>query len=317
MKDPRQVLINLIAGLSLADHMGDAADDCKHALKQIGIDWEKSDSEQEWWAELAEFLARSHGAETVWGTSLLTGAEERAAVVVGGFIERLCRRIADKRERERLLRDYGGYQGCTWCERPMAASWKAWPANPSLDELTCSKCGGTSIWLWGMGFHYMKAGTPPPAKFPDDAFSTAPTTKGRRRKGMMMHNKGPEGYRLPSAADHGSVETMTDETMVTHPLELLRSLTENDIERAGRMGSTMIRTGLLSDLLDELARHRLASTASVDALVEAATNILGAIDEGQDFDPMHSDYVADLRAALVALGRVSEEQAGMIEGMDG
>lgn len=67
MSNERQVLINLIAGLSLADHMGDAWEDAYEALKQIGVS--VPDVEDE--SELADFLAREHGAQTVWGTSLI------------------------------------------------------------------------------------------------------------------------------------------------------------------------------------------------------------------------------------------------------
>ena len=82
MSDPRQVLINLVAGLSLADHMGDVWDDAYEALKQIGIEvpaepWEltrayaATDDHA-----LADWLARDHGATTVWGTSLISEEDE-------------------------------------------------------------------------------------------------------------------------------------------------------------------------------------------------------------------------------------------------
>jgi hypothetical protein len=71
----RQVLINLIASLSLADHMGDAYEDCEQALKQIGIDvpsiLDSPLENPEYWEHLAHFLSHHHNAETVWGTSLL------------------------------------------------------------------------------------------------------------------------------------------------------------------------------------------------------------------------------------------------------
>lgn len=77
MSDPRQVLINLVAGLTLADHMGDVWDDAYQALKQIGViipdepegltrAYAATDEHQ-----LGDWLARNHGATTVWGTSLL------------------------------------------------------------------------------------------------------------------------------------------------------------------------------------------------------------------------------------------------------
>lgn len=74
----RQILINLIASLSLADHMGDVASDCEEALKQIGIamppDYDGSQYD-EWWHQLAHFLSAQHGAQTVWGTSLAEDEE--------------------------------------------------------------------------------------------------------------------------------------------------------------------------------------------------------------------------------------------------
>lgn len=64
----RQVLINLIAGFSLADHMGDAWRDCYQALKQIGIELPDDIDDD---SDVAAFLVKEHGAKTVWGTSLL------------------------------------------------------------------------------------------------------------------------------------------------------------------------------------------------------------------------------------------------------
>lgn len=68
----RQILINLIAGLSLCDHMGDASSDAYEALKQLGIkvpdgvDDGDDDSKS-----LGQWLAEAHGATTLYGTSLL------------------------------------------------------------------------------------------------------------------------------------------------------------------------------------------------------------------------------------------------------
>lgn len=77
----RQILINLVAGMSLADHLGDAYSDCEQALKQIGIEvpsiLDSPLENPDHWEHLADFLAREHGATTVWGTSLLN--EEDAA----------------------------------------------------------------------------------------------------------------------------------------------------------------------------------------------------------------------------------------------
>lgn len=68
MNDPRQVLINLIAGLSLADHMGDVREDAREALRQIGIEIPDDVGGVN---EVADWLANSHGATSVWGVSLL------------------------------------------------------------------------------------------------------------------------------------------------------------------------------------------------------------------------------------------------------
>lgn len=71
MTDERQTLINLVAGLSLADHMGDVFGDCVQALKEIGIEWPGHDGgSDDHWTVLANWLVANHGAETVWGTSL-------------------------------------------------------------------------------------------------------------------------------------------------------------------------------------------------------------------------------------------------------
>jgi hypothetical protein len=67
--NPRQVLINLVGSLTLADHMGDAMDDAMQALKQVGIEPPEEMDDDDF--DLGDWLARNHGATTVWGTSLL------------------------------------------------------------------------------------------------------------------------------------------------------------------------------------------------------------------------------------------------------
>lgn len=47
---------------------------------------------------------------------------------------------------------------------------------------------------------------------------------------------------------------------VERPIEQLSVMLDAEIARDGPVSSFMIRSGLLRDLLDELARHRLAST---------------------------------------------------------
>lgn len=76
MSDARQVLINLVAGMSLADGLGDVWDDAYEALKQIGIEVPpEPETLSRYYAthddhSLGKWLAREHGASTVWGTSL-------------------------------------------------------------------------------------------------------------------------------------------------------------------------------------------------------------------------------------------------------
>jgi len=72
----RQMVINLCASLTLADHMGDAYGDCEKALNDIGITIPQDDDYGDHWSFLMKFLAREHGAETVWGTSLADDDEE-------------------------------------------------------------------------------------------------------------------------------------------------------------------------------------------------------------------------------------------------
>lgn len=75
MAGERQTLINLIAGLSLADHMGDAYEDCERALKDIGIEvpsiLDSPLENPDYWQHIAHFLATEHSATTLYGTSLL------------------------------------------------------------------------------------------------------------------------------------------------------------------------------------------------------------------------------------------------------
>ena len=70
--DPRQVVINLVASLSLADHMGDAYEDAALALEQVGVELpDDLDSYgKEPWEALGKYLGQHHAAETVWGTSM-------------------------------------------------------------------------------------------------------------------------------------------------------------------------------------------------------------------------------------------------------
>lgn len=76
MTDDRQVLINLVGSLSLADHMGDAFSDSLKALALVGIEVPKDSEARYDWEELATWLAENHNAETVWGTSLKSEPDE-------------------------------------------------------------------------------------------------------------------------------------------------------------------------------------------------------------------------------------------------
>lgn len=71
----REILVNLIAGLSLADHMGDVYSDCERALQLAGLNvpsiLDSPLENPDHWEHLAHFLATQHGATTIWGTSLL------------------------------------------------------------------------------------------------------------------------------------------------------------------------------------------------------------------------------------------------------
>lgn len=75
-KSERQVLINLVTSLCLADHMGDAMTDALEALKQIGItppsilDFEDA-GDYDYEGSLMRWLGKEHSATTVWGTSVL------------------------------------------------------------------------------------------------------------------------------------------------------------------------------------------------------------------------------------------------------
>lgn len=73
--DDRQILINLIAGLALADHLGDVYADCEQALKLAGINvpsiLDSPLENPDHWEHLSHFLATKEGAATIWGTSLI------------------------------------------------------------------------------------------------------------------------------------------------------------------------------------------------------------------------------------------------------
>jgi hypothetical protein len=64
MNADRELLLSFIASLTLADHMGDVADDVNCVLKRLGmeIEWDE-------WADLGDEMAKL-GVKTLYGTSL-------------------------------------------------------------------------------------------------------------------------------------------------------------------------------------------------------------------------------------------------------
>lgn len=84
-------------------------------------------------------------------------------------IETKLSEILAERRRDRMMRKFGGIQTCTWCrqvaqDRP-GWSFKPYDESPGLDVLTCGVCGGTSLWLWGMGMHFIRPLDPPKPAF--------------------------------------------------------------------------------------------------------------------------------------------------------
>lgn len=73
----REILINLIAGLSLADHLGDVYEDCEKALELAGVEV-PSTFDPDHWQHLAYFLSRELGATTIWGTPLMDDDNDRS-----------------------------------------------------------------------------------------------------------------------------------------------------------------------------------------------------------------------------------------------
>ena len=66
---------------------------------------------------------------------------------------------------ERMLQKFGGIQRCPWCCQ-WAQSGDGWKFELSLDKpqhdiLTCGVCGGTSLWHFAVGMHYVGPLEPP------------------------------------------------------------------------------------------------------------------------------------------------------------
>lgn len=75
------------------------------------------------------------------------------------------------RRLRRLMRACGGIQWCPWCKQCAQSGEGRWgfrasKEQPLYDVLTCGVCGGTSLWLWGMGMHYQRRLEPGPACWP-------------------------------------------------------------------------------------------------------------------------------------------------------
>lgn len=73
MKDPRQVLINLAASATLADHMGDMWSYIGEALEQIGIEPpEDVRFADDYGHAFAKWLRLNHNATSIYGTEVGT-----------------------------------------------------------------------------------------------------------------------------------------------------------------------------------------------------------------------------------------------------
>ena len=64
----RQIIINLVTGFYLHDHLGDASDDMMQALKLIGI---KVPDDCYDMRDIGKWLAQEYAGETIWGSSVL------------------------------------------------------------------------------------------------------------------------------------------------------------------------------------------------------------------------------------------------------
>lgn len=68
--ETRRVLINLIAGMHLCDHMGDVTQASTEAAAQAGLITAEEKRSVADLRELGELLARKHGATTIWGSEV-------------------------------------------------------------------------------------------------------------------------------------------------------------------------------------------------------------------------------------------------------
>lgn len=70
-----------------------------------------------------------------------------------------------RRNTDQMTSRFGGVQRCPWC-RQWAQSVDGWnfrasEVEPMHDVLTCGVCGGTSLWHFAMGMHYIRPIDPP------------------------------------------------------------------------------------------------------------------------------------------------------------
>lgn len=99
------------------------------------------------------------------------------------MLDRLEKKLSaflNRRRHDRLVRRFGGIQQCPWC-RQCAQDGDGWNFKPSkesagLDALTCGVCGGTSLWLFGMGMHFIRPLDPPKPAFQAPEMRPAPMT---------------------------------------------------------------------------------------------------------------------------------------------
>ena len=75
-----------------------------------------------------------------------------------------------RRRNERLLQRFGGIQTCCWCRQCAQSndgwSFATWDRDPFLDVLTCSVCGGTSLYHFGLGTQWIAPLSPPSPAWP-------------------------------------------------------------------------------------------------------------------------------------------------------
>jgi hypothetical protein len=68
----RELLLSFIASITLADHLGDVANEVNVVLKKLGLDVDWSE-----WSELGDAL-HEMGVTTLYGTSLASDDEDDA-----------------------------------------------------------------------------------------------------------------------------------------------------------------------------------------------------------------------------------------------